>query len=76
MGTFNIMTATFFIGSALALIKEEGPLSLVQSFKTSYLDDPWILPTLLDSREDSHYSEIVLSLFASEIVYQAIHQLL
>ena len=67
MGTFNIPYPTFFIGFSLAFPEEEIPFSQVQSFRTSYLNDPWIIPSPYDLVEENKHSETFLPLFVAEI---------
>jgi len=72
MGTFNIWAPYFFLGSSSTLFEKEVPTSFVQSFKTNYINDPWILPSPSDLREDCQYPETTLPLSATEITYQSI----
>ena len=54
--------------------EKEPAVSVVQSFKTNYLNDPWVLPNPSDLRDGCLYSDSTPILSAVEIAYQAIQQ--
>lgn len=74
MGTFNIPSPVLFIGSSSTLVKKEAPVSVIQYFKTNYLDDPWVLSNPSNLREECQYPETTLPLSAADIAYQVIQQ--
>jgi hypothetical protein len=49
-------------------------ISRVSLFRTSYLYDPWMLPSLCYVIEDTVYTEMVKPLSVVEVAYQAIQQ--
>lgn len=74
MGNFNIASPVLFVGSSSTSVKKEAPVSMIQSFKTNYLDNPWVLMNPSNMREECQYPETVLPLFATEISHQVIQQ--
>jgi len=74
MGTFSIPSSVLFVGSSSTFVEKEALVSVIQSFKMNYLDDPWVLLNPSDLREDCLYPEKTLPLFAAKISYQAIQQ--
>ena len=56
MGTFNMPSHVLFVGSSSStFVEKEAHVLVIQSFKTNYLDDPWVLLNPLDLREDCLY---------------------
>jgi len=74
MGTFSIPYLVLFIRSSFDFVEKEDHVSMIQSFKTNYLYDRWVLLNPSDMRDDCLYPEIALLLSAVEISYQVIQQ--
>jgi len=74
MGTFNFPTLIHFIGSYFDVSEKESTISIIQSFKTKYLNDPWVLPNPSNPIDDNVYSDSTPILYIAEIAYQAIQQ--
>jgi hypothetical protein len=71
MGTFNFLAPISYINA----ISGESSSSLRSvSFRTSYFDDPWTLPSPTMSYEGQSHIRMEMSLSAAEIAYQAIQE--
>ena len=68
MGTFTCPVPVLLIGSSLG--KASTSLNSV-SFRTSHMEDPWILPSSSPSSDNSIPFEIDVSLYATLVAYQA-----
>ena len=69
MGSFNILAPILAINTTPSGVTS--PLSLLQ-FCTTYLDDPWNIPSLSTSDEDTKPTRVEMSFSTSEAAYQAI----
>lgn len=72
MGTFAFPAPVLFVGYSSDVLEEESVVLVIWSFKTKYLDDPWVLPNPSDTRDDCLYSDLAPLLSAVKITYQAI----
>ena len=68
MGSFNILAPILEINTTPSGVTS--PLSLLQ-FCTTYLDDPWNLPSLSTSDEQIIPTRVEMSLSTVEATYQA-----
>ena len=68
MGSFNILAPMLAINTTPSGVTS--PLSLLQ-FCTTYLDDPWNLPSLSTSDEETIPTRVEMSLCTAEAAYQA-----
>jgi len=72
MGSFNKLSPVLFMNSSSTLVEKEPYVLVIWSFKTNYLENPWILPSPSYLREHCLYLETTLPLSAVEISYQSI----
>jgi len=72
MGTFNFPTPVLYVGSSFDVPEKASNVSVIESFKTKYLNDPWVLPNPSESIDDNVNSDSAPILFAAEIAYQDI----
>lgn len=72
MGTFSFPAPILFVGSSSVVLEKESAVSVIQSFNTNYLNDPWFLLNPSDTIDDCLYSDSTPLLSAIEITYQAI----
>ena len=72
MGTFPLSSSILFMSSSSDILEKKTVFSVVQSFKTNYLNDPWVLPNPSDLRDGCLYSDSTPILSTMEIAYQSI----
>ena len=68
MGSFNIVASIMMIGSTLG---SSSSCSSSIPFRTTYLEDPWTLPSPSTLDEDPRPTRMEMSLSTMEIAYQA-----
>jgi len=77
MGTFYFSTLVSYIHATLVSYQKlilSVPITQFFSFKTSYFEDPWVLPFPCESVKGRVHYGMDIQLFVVEIPYRAIHQ--
>jgi hypothetical protein len=75
MGTFNFPAPVAYIHATPVGFKIQVPwlqVMRVTSFRTSYLQDPWVLPSPCESVDGHTHVRMAMPLSAVEVTYQAI----
>jgi hypothetical protein len=77
MGTFYFSTLVSYIHAILVSYQKlilSVPITQLFSFKTSYFEDPWVLPSLSESIKGLGHVRMTMPLSSIEIYYQVIYQ--
>lgn len=77
MGTFNFPAPVSYIRATPVCFQKSSPrapMTKVTSFRTSYLQDPWLLPLLCESVEGHAHVGMAMPLSVVEVDYQTIQQ--
>jgi hypothetical protein len=77
MGTFNFPAPISYIRATPIDYQNSSssvPITRVGSFRTSYLEDPWVLPSPCESVKGHVHVRMAMPLSAVEVTYQAIQQ--
>jgi hypothetical protein len=79
MGTFNFPSPVSYICATLVDYQKSSsptPVTRVVSFKASYLQDPWVLPSPSDSVEGHTHVGMAMPLSAAEVLIKLYNKLL